>query len=223
MEEEGDKHQSHPKLKPLYFPVQLRRLPEIIKDLEFHYGSDWKDQIRPLEAMEHYVARLVQLREEDPMLLAAHQYLRYMGDLAGGQILKKIYSKTYNLSNSDGIHFHEFQNISDQDEFKKLYRSRLDSLHLGREDADRMVDETLKGYDFHIQLFAQLAELCDINPKPQVEVEDSPPAHAAAASETSEIPLLVGRSQESNSTGTQFVVFGVVLALFAILYAHFLA
>lgn len=223
LEEEGDKHQSHPKLKPVYFPVELRRKPEIIKDLEYHYGSDWKDEITPLETTKRYMARLRQLSEEDPMLLVAHQYTRYLGDLAGGQILKKIFIKTYNLSGSDGVRFYEFENIPNIGDFKKLYRYRLDSLQLDREDADRMVNESLKSFDFHIELFAELAELCGIEPDPQAEVENIPPVHEPIASKPSGKCPFAKTSPDSNSSGLLLVVLGLAVALFAILYSYLLA
>jgi heme oxygenase len=223
MEEEGDRHQSHPKLKPVYFPVELRRTPEIIKDLEYFYGSDWKDEIKPSETTTRYMARLRQLSKEDPMLLVPHQYTRYLGDISGGQILKKIFVKAYNLSGADGVRFYEFENIPNFGDFKQLYRSRLDSLNLDREDADRMVSESLKSYDFHIKLFAEMGELCGIEADSQVEVENVPSVHEPTASQPSGKCPFAKTSQERSSSGMLFVVLGVAVALFAILYSYLLA
>ena len=222
MEEEGDKHQSHPQVKPVYFPIELRRTPEIIKDLEYHYGSDWKDEIGPLESTKRCLLRLRQLSEEDPMLLVAHQYTRYLGDLAGGQILRKIFTKTYKLSGSDGIRFYEFENIPNIENFKKLYRSRLDSLQLDREDADRLVNESLKSFDFHIELFAELAELCGIEPEPQPEVPDVSSIPEPGTSSPSGKGPLTKTSQDSNSGGTFVLVLALTIALFAIMYSYLL-
>ena len=223
LEEEGDRHQSHPKVKPVYFPVELRRTPEIIKDLEYFYGSDWKDEITPLEATTRYMARLRQLSKEDPMLLVAHQYTRYLGDLSGGQILKKIFIKTYNLSGSDGVRFYEFENVPKIGDFKQLYRSRLDSLDLDRENADRMVNESLKSFEFHIEMFVELADLCGIEPDPCDKVENVSPVSEPSASKPSGRAPPAKTTQNTNSSGMLFVVFGVAVALFAIFYSYLLA
>jgi heme oxygenase len=209
LEEESDKHQSHPKLKPVYFPAELRRTPELIKDLEYFYGSDWKDEIEPLKSTTRYMARLRQLSKDDPMLLVAHQYTRYLGDLSGGQVLKRVFVRSYNLSGSDGVRFYEFENIPKVGEFKQLYRSRLDSLDLDRENADRMVNESLKSFDFHIELFRELADLCGIEPDPRVVAEN--------------VTTVGKTAQDTSSGGMLFVFLGVVVALFAILYSYLLA
>ena len=223
MEEEGDKHKSHPKVKPVYFPTELRRTPEIIKDLVYHYGSDWKDEIKPLETTKRYLLRLRQLSEEDPMLLVAHQYTRYLGDLSGGRILKKAFMKIYESPNSEGFRFYEFENIPNIEDFKKLYRSRLDSLQLDREDADRMVNESLKSFNIHIELFAELAELCGIEPDPRHEFTDVSSVPEPDTSQPAAKSSLTKTSKDSNSGGTLFVVLALAIALFAILYSYLLA
>ena len=44
----------------------------------------------PSPRLLDYVNRINQISEEKPELLVAHAYTRYLGDLSGGQILKKI-------------------------------------------------------------------------------------------------------------------------------------
>ena len=169
------------------------------------------------------MARLRQLSEEDPMLLVAHQYTRYLGDLAGGQILRKVFTKSYNLSGSNGVRFYGFNNIPKIGDFKQLYRRRLDSLDLDRENADRMVNESLKSFQFHIEMFVELADLCGIEPDPGFKVENLAPVYEPSASKPSGRAPPTNTIEDTSSSGMFFVVFGVVITLFAILYSYLLA
>lgn len=224
LEKEGDKHKSHPKLKAVYFPTELRRTPELVKDLEYFYGSDWEDEIKPLETTKRYMARLRQLSEEDPMLLVAHQYTRYMGDLGGGQIIKKIFVKTYNLFGSNGVQFYEFDNVPKLEVFKQRYRRGLDSLPLDRGEADRVVNESVKAYNLHIEMFAEMAELCGIEPDLPTKIKSKPEVKEPSTRPTSEEnPLVKPDHDDNSSSGVLFVLLGLALAIFAILYSYLLA
>ena len=66
----------------------------------------FEDQISP--ATQLYVDRINYLAQNDPDLLVAHAYVRYMGDLNGGQVLSRSIARTYNLDTEDGIHFYKF-------------------------------------------------------------------------------------------------------------------
>ena len=71
----------------------------------------------------------------------AHAYTRYLGDLSGGQILKKIAQRAMNLSDGRGLAFYEFNEVKDEQEFKQNYKKALDSLALDSVLADQIVAE----------------------------------------------------------------------------------
>jgi heme oxygenase (biliverdin-producing, ferredoxin) len=73
----------------LYFP-ELNRTENLARDLAFYYGDNWQEQITLSPAGSVYCDRLQTLAQNDPALLMAHAYTRYMGDLSGGQSLKNI-------------------------------------------------------------------------------------------------------------------------------------
>lgn len=54
--------------------------------------------------MRDYVRHLQAL---SPPLLAAHAYVRYLGDLAGGQVLRRIVARSYGLQD-EGVRFYAF-------------------------------------------------------------------------------------------------------------------
>ncbi|NWH34599.1 HMOX2 oxygenase, partial [Chloropsis hardwickii] len=89
LEEEMDRNKENPVFAPLYFPVELHRREALAKDLNYFYGDDWKEKVQCSEATQQYVDRIHHVGQHEPELLVAHAYTRYMGDLSGGQVLKK--------------------------------------------------------------------------------------------------------------------------------------
>ena len=105
---------------PFVGPMRLNGLERhdaLVEDCKYFYGDDWKDIIRPTEETQKYVSRIHEVAKENPELLIAHHYTRYMGDLSGGQILKGIAQKALNLK-EDGLAFYEFPEIWDKKGFK---------------------------------------------------------------------------------------------------------
>lgn len=94
------------------------------------------------------------------MMFFNHPFERYLGDLSGGQILKKMAVKAYELpENGDGVRFYEFKNIPDPVEFKDAYRSKLDGLKVDQEIASKLVKEAEISFGLNIQLFKELDRL----------------------------------------------------------------
>lgn len=155
MEEEMHKHREHPILGQLYFP-ELNRKASLEADLTYYFGSNWREQVGPSEAAQAYVARIHEVAAQAPELLIAHLYTRYMGDLSGGQILKKIAQNAMNLSEGQGTHFYEFEQIADEKEFKKLYRQRLDEVPVDEATADRIVEEANDAFGMNMTMFKEL-------------------------------------------------------------------
>jgi heme oxygenase len=155
MEEEMQKHQNHPVLGGLYFP-ELNRKATLEQDLTYYFGQNWRDQIAPSEAAEAYVARIRDISAQSPELMIAHLYTRYMGDLSGGQILKKIAQNAMNLSDGSGTNFYEFEQISDEKAFKQMYRDRLDAAPVDEATADRIVEEANDAFGMNMHMFQEL-------------------------------------------------------------------
>eukprot|EP00586_Coscinodiscus_wailesii_P009903 CAMPEP_0172511654 /NCGR_PEP_ID=MMETSP1066-20121228/237973_1 /TAXON_ID=671091 /ORGANISM="Coscinodiscus wailesii, Strain CCMP2513" /LENGTH=82 /DNA_ID=CAMNT_0013291119 /DNA_START=339 /DNA_END=584 /DNA_ORIENTATION=- len=64
--------------------VALRRVNSISEDMEYFYGAEWKNKIATSHAAQKYIDRVVEVSRNEPKLLIAHQYTRYLGDLFGG-------------------------------------------------------------------------------------------------------------------------------------------
>jgi heme oxygenase len=136
-------HSQDPVLGTFYFPA-LNRTGNLVRDLAFYYGEDWRNQIVASPAGTAYCDRIKTLAATDPILLVAHAYTRYMGDLSGGQSLKNVIRSALSLPPNQGTNFYEFEQISTPEarrEFKERYRQMLDSLPVDENTIERIVAE----------------------------------------------------------------------------------
>jgi heme oxygenase len=155
LEEAMEKNKEHEFIKPLYFP-ELNRTASLKKDLSFYYGEDWLNTLQPSEATNLYIARILELSEKRPDLLVAHAYTRYLGDLSGGQILKKIAQRAMNLQSTQGLAFYEFDEISDEQQFKQNYKIALDSLPVDTQVSRQIVAEANVAFTLNMKVFQEL-------------------------------------------------------------------
>lgn len=143
LEGELEKHLDHPAIKGIYFP-ELNRKHKLEADLAFYYGDNWRDEITPLEEGLIYVNRIHEVANTEPALLVAHAYVRYLGDLSGGQSLRNIVRKALDLPVDKGTGLHEFDTIPTPEarrEFKIKYRDALNDLAVDDDLAQKIVDE----------------------------------------------------------------------------------
>ncbi|OCT58253.1 hypothetical protein XELAEV_18002191mg, partial [Xenopus laevis] len=166
LEEELERNKEDPAIVPLYFPQELHRKEALIRDLGYFYGDDWEETIECSEAARSYVRRIQQLGQTRPELLVAHAYTRYMGDLSGGQILRKVAQRALHLPpTGEGIQFYLFDNVTNAQQFKQLYRARLNALDLDMETKESIVQEANQAFHFNMQVFEELDKIAAALPE----------------------------------------------------------
>ncbi|XP_051465141.1 heme oxygenase 1 [Apus apus] len=160
LEEEIERNKNNPVYSPVYFPAELHRKAALEEDLEYFYGSNWREEIPCPEATRKYVERLHYVGKNHPELLVAHAYTRYLGDLSGGQVLKKIAQKALQLpSTGEGLAFFTFDGVSNATKFKQLYRSRMNAIEMDLATKMRVLEEAKKAFLLNIRVFEALQEL----------------------------------------------------------------
>ena len=155
MEEEIQRHRENPVISKIYFP-ELNRKQSLEQDLKFYYGNGWREQVAPSSAGKAYVQRIRDISKLEPELLVAHSYTRYLGDLSGGQILKKIAQRGMNLTDGEGTAFYEFPEILDDKAFKNNYRQAMNDIPIDQATADRIVDEANATFGMNMKMFNEL-------------------------------------------------------------------
>lgn len=155
LEDCSEHFQSDPILKTFYFPALFRRAA-LEQDLQFYFGNGSWREVPPLEATQTYVQRILTVAQDWPLGLIAHHYTRYLGDLSGGQVLKRVVAKMYHLPSQDGLAFYNFPLIPDQSGFKKEYRARLDALPIDEMTAQEIVTEANRAFELNRQLLEEM-------------------------------------------------------------------
>jgi heme oxygenase (biliverdin-producing, ferredoxin) len=155
LEEEMEKHKDNQLVKPIYF-TELNRRKSLELDLEYYYGTNWPTLIEISKATQQYVERIKLVSKQNPSLLIAHAYTRYLGDLSGGQLLKKIAQRALKLSNKQGLSFYEFEEVKDEQQFKQNYKKALDSLDLDSTAINQIVAEANISFNMNMKMFQEL-------------------------------------------------------------------
>ena len=144
-----------PRAQGLLF-AELTRTPSIEDDLTHLYGPTWRDRIEVLPAARAYAERVTQVAGDLPRY-AAHAYTRYLGDLSGGQAIKRLVQRHYGIGD-EGVAFYTFTGIARPKVFKDLYRERLDALQLDPLEVEMAVAEATLAFELNTAVFAALGE-----------------------------------------------------------------
>ncbi|MBC7897347.1 MAG: biliverdin-producing heme oxygenase, partial [Cytophagaceae bacterium] len=109
--------------------LELLRADSIARDDEAVAGAD--PSLAPLVAAPTavaYDARLIDIGRDAPHRLVAHAYVRYLGDLSGGQMLEPLIRKAIALPDGRGTEFYHFTDIPDPTAYKGMLRGLLDQV-----------------------------------------------------------------------------------------------
>ncbi|XP_076838105.1 heme oxygenase 2 isoform X2 [Brachyhypopomus gauderio] len=198
MEEEIERNRHHPHFAPLYFPNELHRHEALARDLEYFYGENWQSQVSCSAATQRYIDRIHELGQNEPVLLVAHAYTRYMGDLSGGQVLKKVAQRALKLPpTGEGVYFYQFDGIHSAKAFKQLYRSRMNELELNANTKERIVKEAVLAFHFNIEVFQELEE---IGKTIEDDVLDGGPVHGDMQGDISKCPYYAAKMAASGGS-----------------------
>lgn len=131
----------------------LDRLPSIRADLAA-LGQPQPDPALPATVA---YAEAIRATVQAPERFLAHHYLRYLGDLSGGQAVATLVSRHYGLP-AEGLSMYRFESLPKPKVFKDSYRGLLDAAPLDETQRQALIDEALAGFDHNTHMFAQLGE-----------------------------------------------------------------
>jgi heme oxygenase len=206
LDEAGPKHFS-----TLHFPIQLSRQQALEEDLDFWHGSNVnKDAALNFmtPAVKDYMDRLDYLVEHDPILLLAHSYTRYLGDLSGGKILARVARRALDLQ-EDGLAFYEFAHVPSAKRFKDIYRQAMDAMPLTAHQVVKLVGEANVAFLLNMRLFEELDVMANVpgaTVRPLAEVlayADGALGHVdAKAAAEAECPFMIGKKDKAAAAPT---------------------
>jgi len=145
-----ERHREHPCVAPLVWPA-LWRTDAVAADLQALLGPAWREHVSQDRLADLHVARLAALTAEDPPLLVAHAYTRYLGDLSGGQLLGDAVARFA----PDAVALYAFPGL-DVAAARHGFRARLDALPLGPLAEAALVAEAGRAFALIAGLMAAL-------------------------------------------------------------------
>jgi heme oxygenase len=155
------RHAAHPALAPFDFAA-LARTPALASDIEaLSDDPDRSDDFSPPEpATVAYTLHLAHLDRAAPERLLAHAYVRYLGDLSGGQVLGRIVRQSFELPSSAGTAFYDFGAAPGPAVLAERFRSALDAAPVA--DPDALVAEAKAAFARHRALFEALSRSVEL-------------------------------------------------------------
>ena len=144
-------NQNQAQVSCVYYPELFRTEP-LNNDLKVWSEGTVSENLK--QAVSEYKNHLLQLQNSKPHLLVSHAYVRYLGDLSGGQILGKILSKRF--PENKGLNFYNY-GFSDFTERKNVYRSQLDFIgEQVPQYADDLCSEVITAFKLNERIFESL-------------------------------------------------------------------
>lgn len=141
-------------VKALDYP-ELRRAKALKEDMQYYFG-DAADDVKMSPATQKYVDRVNAVARDQPYLLVAHQYTRYLGDLFGGQMMSGMARNSLQLDEGFGTRFYEFEDISSVKAFIENWYAEVNKLELSEQQKQEIIDEANLVFALNIEVFNEL-------------------------------------------------------------------
>lgn len=148
LEDGLERHRSAPGMAGVAHPP-VYRAAALASDLESLVGPEWHRDLPLLPAGKRYAERIAAATNGDGMRLIAHAYTRYMGDLSGGQILRRVLARSLGLG-PEMLRFYDFPGIADLEAFKIDYRKAIDRAGASAGAVDGIVEEARSAFRHNI-------------------------------------------------------------------------
>jgi heme oxygenase len=153
----------HESLMRGLFRPELLRAPALERDLTHLAGKAWETHVPLLTEGTTYARRLVEICGRDPALLVEHVYTRYLGDLAGGTVLRSRLSGAGQMDPSC-LSFYTFPEIGDARRFAREYRAAIDATAATLGAPARLVEEAIEAFRLNIALSMAVQRFVDAAP-----------------------------------------------------------
>ncbi|MBI5128791.1 MAG: biliverdin-producing heme oxygenase [Rhodopseudomonas palustris] len=167
-----ERHRNSPILAPLA-RWRLARTSAIAADLTALAGPDWAAQWPLLPEGEAYARTISRAAEGDGSRLIAHAYTRYLGDLNGGLIVRRLLEKSLGLGAGELSHY-DFSAIAEPAALKTDYRQALERAGAAAHDTDAIVAEGAVAFECNIALSIAVQRHLAGKPAPQSQGVGSP-------------------------------------------------
>lgn len=149
-----ERHRDAPGIGAAAQPA-VYRAAALESDLSALCGPGWQHGIAILPAAERYASAVADAAA-DGWRLIAHAYVRYLGDLSGGRILRGIVARSLSLEASQ-LAFYDYPGVANLEALKTGYRIDLDRAAAGAGDREGVIAEAEHAFRLNIDLSIAVA------------------------------------------------------------------
>jgi heme oxygenase (biliverdin-producing, ferredoxin) len=107
-------------------------------------------------AVRDYV-EAIESSAESPQRLLAHHYTRYLGDLAGGQVISAMLQRHYGVG-PEALTFYDFSDLGDTVHYRRRYKALLDLVPWSPVERAEFIAECRLAFTCNARVFMQLGE-----------------------------------------------------------------
>jgi len=150
-------NENNPQVAAICMPA-LFRTRALERDLDFLHGPAWRSRLGVTPACQDYLRHLQEVAVACPERLVAHAYVRYLGDLSGGQQLKRIVAHSLQLAPGCGVDFYDFGDSMQTAALTQAFRAGLAGMQVDAQQIGEIVAEAQDAFERHNTLFRQLAQ-----------------------------------------------------------------
>lgn len=158
LERTGEALADHPVVGIMHTPA-LYRTAALDRDLHVLVGEDWRARAKPSLVTEEYVERIEWCAREFAPGWVAHQWLRYLGNVGGQEILRRLAVKINGFDpDGPGMDFFRYDSLGDVKAFFGDFHRRMNAMDLDDETKRRVVEEGDLGFKLNMALTDELAD-----------------------------------------------------------------
>jgi heme oxygenase (biliverdin-producing, ferredoxin) len=154
MEDALERHRGTPTIGRLARP-ELYRTPAIAADIRIL--SEGGAELPLLAEAVDYADAVLTASGGLGSRLVAHAYVRYFGDLSGGQIMKRLLMKSLGLP-AAVLAFYEFPTIGDIGAYKIAFSEAIERVGDDLDDFEAVVEEAARAFELNIKLSIALQD-----------------------------------------------------------------
>ena len=136
---------------------EVYRSEQIYRDLRFLLGEKVKS-MKMLASTKAYIERINELGRENPELLVAHAYTRYLADLFGGRTIYAMLKEAYKIE-EDGLNYYVYDSLDEGESMRAFimnYHNKLNNINLNEKLKEKFIDEVSNSYVYNIAISNKL-------------------------------------------------------------------
>ena len=132
------------------------RVAAIESDLRALCGTRWQTALPLLPPARDYAEHVAQAAAGEGVRLIAHAYVRYLGDLNGGRIIRQCLMRAPGLE-PEALAFYEFLDIQELERFKITYRASFDLAAIEITDVESVIEEAVTAFRLNVEVSEAVA------------------------------------------------------------------